>query len=192
MKLRIQTGYTMLEVLVAAIILMVALLGMGALQSTAMKRNTSAINKTYAMESATYIGDAIKSQLSTKAISNQGVSADYQDFTADFWGDGNYQSNLVEDCGSGCTRDVMTKHMLAEWERMIGENLPKGQGKITSVVENKRVDGSDVQTTYYEIVVMWDDRQRAQSTDGSEIELGTGCSGNPKVDLTCMTTIIRP
>lgn len=192
MMIKNQSGFTLVEVLAAAIILMVSLLGMGALQSTAMKRTTSSINKTYAMEAANYISDAIKSQVSSDASKNLNVSNLYDSFTADFWGESNYQNNLITSCGGGCARDTMIRHMLAEWEQMIGESLPRGQGTIEQVVQNMNVDGNSVQTTYYKVIIMWDDRQKAHNSDGSEIELGTGCSGNPKVDLTCMTTIIRP
>ncbi|GLQ33683.1 hypothetical protein [Litoribrevibacter albus] len=187
-----QVGYTIIEVIAAAVILMVSLLGMGVLQSTAMKRNTSAMNKVYAMEAATYISDAIKSQVSSNPTSNQGVSALYDSFSADFWGSPNYQANLVTDCGTGCARTTMIRHMLAEWEMMIGESLPKGQGKIERKTDSLKVEGTGVQTTYYEVTIMWDDRQMAQNSDGSDVELGTKCSGNPKIDLTCMKTIVRP
>ena len=39
-----QSGFTLLEVLVASIIMMVSLLGLGALQSTSMQKNISAMH----------------------------------------------------------------------------------------------------------------------------------------------------
>lgn len=185
-----QSGFTMIEVLVAAIILMVSLLGMGALQSTAMKRNTSAMNKTQAMEAMTYIADAMRSQSSWKP-SNQGVNAVYDGFGADFWGENNYQSNLITDCGSGCTRNAMANSMLAQWEAMIGQ-LPKGKGFIQSQLVELEVDGNDVPTTVYNVTIMWDDRQLAQNYDGSSVELDTDCSGNVNVSLACMRMTILP
>jgi len=187
-----QSGFTILEVLVAAIIMMVSLLGMGALQSTAMKKNISAMNKTQAMEAVNYIGDALRSQISTKANLNDGIHADYDDFKADYWGASNSQSNYITDCGAGCSRDAMVKHMLAEWERMIGEGLPKGKGLITPVLANRLVDGTNMQTTYYKITLMWDDRQMAMNDSGGAVALDENCSGNPKVSLTCYETIIQP
>jgi len=190
MTLSRQSGLTMVEVLVAAIILMVALLGMGALQSTAMKRNISSMNKTKAMESMTYIGDAIRSQFSTRP-SNQGVDAAYNNIDADLWGDEKYQDHINLDCSSGCSRKAMTNFMLADWEKMVGE-LPKGQGTVDLRVENREVEGVNVLTTFYEVVIMWDDRQLAQKSDGTAVKLGTGCSGNYMVDLACMKLVIRP
>lgn len=186
-----QSGYTILEVLVAAIILMSSLLGMGALQSTAMKKNTSAMNKTQVMEASRYIADALRSQVSTKGNNNLGVDPNYNGFRADFRG-ANHQADYIEDCGSGCDRQTMTAHMLAEWERMIGENLPQGKGTIQQVIENKLVDGQNQQTTYYRITIMWDDRQMAQNSDGTVAQLLEDCSGNPKVSLTCNTIIVQP
>jgi len=185
-----QSGFTMIEVLVAAIILMVALLGMGVLQSTAMKRNISSMNKTKAMEAMTYIGDALRSQFSTRP-SNQGVDAAYSDVDADLWGAEKYQDHINLDCSNGCTRQAMTDFMLADWELMIGE-LPKGQGTIDLVVEDREVEGVNVSTTFYEVVIRWDDRQMAQKSDGSVDQLGTACSGNYMVDLACMKLVIRP
>ena len=75
---------------------------------------------------------------------------------------------------------------------MIGENLPFGRGKNDQKTATLDVDGSAISTDYYEVTVMWDDRQVAQNTDGSYTTLGTNCSSNPKVDLSCMTTIVLP
>ena len=183
-----QSGFTLLEVLVASIIMMVSLLGLGALQSTSMQKNISAMHKTQAMESLNYINDALRSQLSV----GQTIDAVFDGFEAKYWESSNYQSNYVTSCGTGCSRDVMVKHMLAEWEKMIGENLPFGRGKIDQKTATLDVDGSAISTDYYEVTVMWDDRQVAQNTDGSYTTLGTNCSSNPKVDLSCMTTIVLP
>ncbi|GAA3941826.1 prepilin-type N-terminal cleavage/methylation domain-containing protein [Litoribacillus peritrichatus] len=182
------SGFTLLEVLVASIIMMVSLLGLGALQSTSMQKNISAMHKTQAMESLNLLNDALRSQLSV----GQSIDAVYDDFEAKYWESSNYQSHFVESCGSGCSRDAMVKHMLAAWEKMIGENLPHGRGKIEKKTATLDVDGAGTSTEYYEVTVMWDDRQLAQNTDGSYVALGTGCSGNPKVDLSCMKTIVLP
>ncbi|MFC3152179.1 type IV pilus modification protein PilV [Litoribrevibacter euphylliae] len=189
---RIQSGFTMIEVLVAAIILMASLLGMGALQSTTMNKTNSAMNKTQATEAMNYIANALRSQWSTNPSQDTGVDAAYNDFVADFASGSNYQNNFVDDCGSGCSRQQMTDHMLASWERMIGENLPQGKGTIVQQTKNLDVDGDSVSTTYYEITIMWDDRQMAQQASGEMATLGTNCSGNPKVDLACLRAIVRP
>lgn len=183
-----QYGFSLLEVMVAAIIMMVSLLGLGALQSTSMQKNISAMHKTQAMESLNFLSDALRSQLST----GQSIHSVYDDFEAKYWESSNYQSHYVESCGSGCSRDAMLKHMLAAWEKMIGENLPYGRGKLEKKANTLDVDGLGISTEYYEVTVMWDDRQLAQNTDGSYTALGTNCSGNPKVDLTCMKTIVLP
>jgi len=185
---RNQQGFSLLEVLVAAIIMMVSLLGLGALQSTSMQKNVSAIHKTKAMESLNYISDALRSQLSV----GETIDGIFDNFTAKYWESSNYQGNLVTSCGSGCSRNTMVKHMLAEWEKMIGESLPFGRGIIQQRNMNVAVDGVNVATPYYEVIVMWDDRQMAQNSSGSYKALGTNCSGNPRVDLTCMRTIVLP
>lgn len=183
-----QKGFSLIEVIVSAVILMVSLLGLGTLQSTSMQKNISAINKTHAMESLSFIGDALRSQLAV----GQSISNDYSKFSADYWGESNYQPNYKESCDQGCSRTVMTKHMLAAWERLIGERLPRGQGRIEQKTTNSSVDGASISTMYYEVTVMWDDRQLAQSDSGSYATLGTNCSGNPKVDLMCMKTVVLP
>lgn len=190
MNVNRQSGFTMMEVLVAAIILMVSLLGMGALQSTAMKRNTSSMNKTQAMEAMAYITDAMRSQSSYRP-SNQGVNPVYNNFEADFWGGNNYQSNLLADCAAGCNRAQMTQHMLAEWEGMLG-GLPQGKGFIQQRNNTFQVDGVNVPTTVYDVTIMWDDRQLAQNSDGSSVALDTECSGNANVSLACMKMTVLP
>ena len=187
-----QKGFTLIEAMVAGLILMVSVLGMGALQTKAMQRNTNVVNTTYAMEQVDYIADAIRSQATTIIDSNASVSATYDSFTADFWSEPNYQSHYNEtECSTSCSRNEMTNHMLASWERYLGDNLPYGKGRIRSYDEIKEVDGAGVNTTHYEITVMWDSRQMASGSEGGAV-LGTDCSGDPQVDLTCLTVTITP
>lgn len=192
MTIKQQSGFTIMEALVAGMILMISVLGMGALQTKAMQRNSNVVQTTYAMEQIDFIADAIRSQVSTIASANAAVSATYNDFSADYWSESNFQSNYNSSgCSTSCSRDEMTAHMLAAWERYIGENLPYGKGSIRQFNETKTVGTTNVNTTHYEITVMWDARQMATGGEGGAA-LGTNCSGDPQVDLTCMKVTITP
>lgn len=187
-----QKGFTLMEAMVAGIILMVSILGMGALQTKAMQRNTNVVQTTYAMEQIDYIADAIRSQVSTKDGSDAAVSNSYDNFVANYWSESNHQSHYNSSgCTTSCSRNEMTNHMLAAWERYIGENLPHGQGQIRQFNDTKSVDGRSIDTSHYEIIIQWDARQLA--TNGqSATTLGTNCSGNPQIDLTCLRVTITP
>lgn len=60
MNLKNQKGFTLLEVLVAIVILSIGLLGAAAMQTTAILGNTSAINRTHALGLAEEMVDRIR------------------------------------------------------------------------------------------------------------------------------------
>ncbi len=74
-------------------------------------------------------------------------------------------------CASACTAAQIAQLNAVQWNTDNATYLPSGRGTVT-------VNGS-----LFRITVMWDnDRSGA---------LGTGCSGNPTVDLTCLTMQVR-
>lgn len=60
MNLKNQKGFTLLEVLVAIVVLSIGLLAVAAMQTTAMLGNTSAMNRTYALGLAEEMVDRIR------------------------------------------------------------------------------------------------------------------------------------
>lgn len=151
-----QTGFTMLEILVAIVILSFGLLGLAGLQATGLKNNYSAYMRSQANLLAYDIIDRMRAN-------KQGVI------------NGNYNALLVNaptdpkciDTTDGCTVAQMAQHDAFEWSIILNELLPKGQGKVIG----------NGQGSIFTITIMWDEHRTGAT--------GTDCSGNPKVDLTC-------
>lgn len=73
---------------------------------------------------------------------------------------------------TGCTPAQMAQYDQYRWNTDNAALLPSGTGTVTR------------NNNLYTVTVMWDD-QRSGAT-------GTGCSGNPAVDLTCFTMSFQP
>jgi len=129
-----QTGFTMLEVLVAIIVLSFGLLGLAGLQADGLRNNTSAYMRSQATLMAYDMLDRMRANM-------QGVeSGDYD----------NLLNTTPADpacISSGCSIAQMTQHDAFEWSQKLAELLPSGQGLVT---------GSGVGSVFT-ITVMWDD-----------------------------------
>jgi type IV pilus assembly protein PilV len=74
--------------------------------------------------------------------------------------------------GSGCSPAELANYDRCAWDDAVSQ-LPGGQGQITSLANN-----------VYQVTIMWDDQKTGVT--------GTGCSGDPTVDLLCFITQFRP
>ena len=78
------------------------------------------------------------------------------------------------DCSqTSCTPAEMAVFDINEWNTTLAQMMPLGQGEVS---------GSGLGSTFT-ITVRWDD-ERTGAT-------GTGCSGNPQVDLACFELDVR-
>lgn len=157
-------GFSMIEVLIALVILAVGILGVASLQGNALRSNYGA----HLRSQATTIAQDMVERLRTNrdfALANSG----------------NYQVNLGA-TSTGSTLDCTTNDCNAvelagfdkdQWLQTI-ENLPSGKGSVT-VDSNTRVAT---------VLVMWNNDR----TDAT----GTACSGNTNIDLTCMSLQAHP
>lgn len=105
---RKQSGISMIEVLIAMLVLTIGLLGMAALQAQATKFNHSAYLRTQATNLAYDIGDRIR------ANQDQALS-------------GNYDHDLEDSKPSG---NNISDQDLAQWLTAIENALPSGRGAI--------------------------------------------------------------
>lgn len=148
-----QQGLTLIESMIALLVISIGLLGIAALQITAMNQNTSALNHSQAVWIAYNMSDRIRANM-PEFDNYDGIDTS-----------GSYTGN----CTAVCAPDGMREADAAEWSQLVSA-LPGGRGMITS-----NADG-------LLITVMWDD-------DGTGAT-GTGCGGNPQVDLTCYTLAV--
>ena len=148
-----QQGLTLIESMIALLVISIGLLGIAALQITAMNQNTSALNHSQAVWIAYNMSDRIRANM-PEFNNYDGIDT---------------SGTYTGDCSAVCTPNGMLNADAAEWSQLVA-NLPNGRGMITN-----NADG-------LLITVMWDD-------DGTGAT-GTGCGGDPQVDLTCYTLAV--
>lgn len=123
------TGFTLIEVLIAMLVLAVGLLGLAALQASSLRNAQSAYNRSIATELAYDMVDRMRANIPGKATYIIGPATQIV--------------NCVNTIG--CTTAQMAKNDLYEWNLAVNTNLPSGASSVT-VVAN-----------VYTITMSWDD-----------------------------------
>jgi type IV pilus assembly protein PilV len=113
-----QSGFTMVEVLVALVVLAIGLLGIAALYLNSLQAGRTAIYRTEAVNLAADLADRIRM--------NRTAQAGY----ATLYGD---VENAVAACATtgGCTDAELASTDLKNWKDDIALRLPGGQGQVT-------------------------------------------------------------
>jgi type IV pilus assembly protein PilV len=140
-----QRGLTLVEAMIALLVISIGLLGIASLQITAMSQNTSSLNHSQAVWIAYNMSDRIRA--------NIGQFANYNGIDT---------SNVyTQDCMAGsCTNIQMRVADAADWTAMVG-TLPGGRGIIGS-----NADGLLV-------TVLWDDDGSGATGTGCDPTVAT-------------------
>lgn len=124
-----QQGVTLVEAMIALLVISIGLLGIASLQLTAMNQNASSLNHSQAVWYAYNMSDRIRANIDAFAAYD-GIDT---------------STGYSQDCiGSNCSNAQMVTADAADWANMM-TNLPGGIGVI-----NANADGLLV-------TVMWDD-----------------------------------
>jgi len=110
-----QSGFSLLEVLIAVVILSVGLLGLAGMQVTSLQYVTSSLQRTQATSLAYDILDRIR------ANPNGVYTTGLGDAASGYSGD-----CLTKDCSA----TEMSTFDLSEWKTSIEDLLPRGQGAV--------------------------------------------------------------
>ncbi len=130
MYLNNQQGVSLIESMIALLVISIGLLGIAALQITAMKQNNSALHHSQSVWISYDITDRIRS--------NFGQFANYATIDT--------SNTYAQDCvTSACNSTEMITADAQNWATLV-QNLPSGRGIITSPVADELL-----------IKVMWDD-----------------------------------
>lgn len=141
-----QSGVSLIEVLIAMLILSIGLLGMVGLQTTSLRNTQNAYLRTQATIFAEDMADRMRAN-------SQGV------------GSGGYTAasgTLSSACltATGCSAGAMARHDLADWQAALANALPSGSGRVCTdstpddgTVAAPACDGSGDQLA---IKVWWD------------------------------------
>ena len=137
-KHKLQKGVSLIESMIALLVISIGLLGIAALQVTSMKQNNSALHHSQAVWIGYNIADRIRANM-TEFARYDGT---------------NTSSSYSQDCsGNACTAAQMVVADQADWALAI-QNLPGGLGTITQ------------STNELLIKVMWDDEGTGASGTG--------------------------
>lgn len=142
--MKTQKGFTLIEVLVAMVVLALGLLGLAGMQATGLKNNQDAYNRGQATQLAYDLADRIRANAT--AIGTY-TSIDPED------ADGN------ENClGTGCTPAEMAENDLSEWYTDLTAVLPGSSGSIA------------VAGNVYTITISWDDDHDGNSDNNPSFQ----------------------
>ena len=145
-------GFTLLEVLIATVILAVGLLGISGLQVTGLRSNHSALMRSQ----ATLLAYDMSDRMRANAV---GVSAGDYNLPA---------ATAAAACTTtaGCASDVMAKNDMSVWSANITNTLPTGAGVVCldsspndgtgASIANNACDGAG---SSYAIKIWWQDNR---------------------------------
>lgn len=152
MRLAHQTGFTLLEVLVAFLILSIGLIGLAGLQVSGIKVGRDAYFESQAQILASNISDRMRANL-------DGVT------------DGDYNAgsaSTTANCRTttGCSTSNLASDDLALWQAAVSTRLPSGEGVVcidsspedgtgSATANNSCDDSGDI----YAIKIWWEDDQ---------------------------------
>ena len=156
-------GFTLIEVLIAVLVLSIGLLGLASLQAASLRNNYSSYMRTQASQLVNDMADRIRANPT-------GATAGLYNAI----GPGGLPTTAPTGCqATACNSTQMATFDTAAWGTLLNSRLPGGTG---SVVGN-------VGGTVFTVTVMWDDNKTGAT--------GTGCGGGAN-DLTCFAITFMP
>lgn len=146
--MKTQTGFTLIEVLIAMIILAIGLLGLAALQTTNLRNNLAAYNHGQATQLLYDISDRMRANGKTVASSYVTTGTDALSGSINTACKPSCTAANVCTISGTCTPTNMATNDLLEWKNAIASaNLPMGKGIIAPTAT----------AGIYTLSITWDD-----------------------------------
>lgn len=143
-----QGGFTLIEVLVSALILAIGLVGVAGLQAMSLKNNQAAYMRSQATALAYGLADRMRSNV---VAANAGSYAP---------GAAAVRSSCTT--ATGCSAQQLAQNDMSEWQTALAGNLPMGTGFVC--IDSTPNDGSGVGDpqcdgagTQFSVKIWWDD-----------------------------------
>lgn len=147
---RRQGGFTLIEVMVALIVLVLGVLGAAAMTLTALKDNKQSALRSQASALAYELADIMRSSQPPRL--NDTFIADVSTTTPACW-------------TSGCNPTAMAQNELAAWKQKVADVLPNGVGKVCRDVANAAssyvCDG--LATSNVVVKLQWEEKNNVSS-----------------------------
>ena len=173
-----QRGFTLLEVLIALLVLSIGLLGLAALQTVGMRSSQMANMRTLATQIAYDMTDRMRANQTGMGITidNITLAPEYDPDTDSYLiGTGDTVTGAPPDCDSTlCTEQQLATYDLARWRAEVAR-LPGGRSSITGPVAGTGVIS-------HTVTVFWDEERKGVT--------GEGCGPDPDIDLRCIRLTI--
>ena len=144
-------GFTLLEVLVALLVMSIGLLGIGKLMMLSARANDSA----YMRSQATALGYTILDAM--RANRQAAIVQGYDTAMGVFPGPPGCGATVA----NGCTSGQQAQNDLSQWGNALAVQLPLGQGSVTTVTGVDGATGANAITAT--VVVQWADKVAEQS-----------------------------
>ena len=163
-------GFTLVEIMVALLILSIGLLGLAGMQANGLRQNNNALFRTYAMLQAYDMADRMRANPA-------GVTAGSYALTASLTSPAAPGNNCVA-VASPCSSAQLASADLYEWWQQTRNLLPSGVGAVQFTPQAGGTGGE------WTVTIMWDE-ERTGAT-------GTACGTDPAVDLKCYAVTFDP
>ena len=150
-----EKGFSLIEVLVALLVLSIGLLGLAALQTTSLKYNTDSYTRTQATLLAYDIMDRMRSNLAGVSAGNYNVSASTAPAKISAY---NSCKNSATGCGcdltgANCNTSNLATYDLGKWYERLAATLPEASTNLATISTSS--SGSSTQVI---IIIQWKDR----------------------------------
>lgn len=136
-------GFTLIEVLIAMVVLAVGLLGLAGLQATSLRNSQSAYNRSQATQLTYDLADRMRANI--PGVATYTVISPLSDAEA--------KPNCLN--ATGCTPQDMAENDLFEWNESVATALPSVSASTITVT----ADGM------FTISLQWDDNKNGDDTD---------------------------
>ena len=135
-------GFTLIEVLIAMLVLAVGLLGLAGLQAASLKNNQSTYNRSQAIQLTYDLADRMRANVAGAAT-----------YTAILPSAATEKANCLTTIG--CTLADMAENDLYEWNNTMNSLLPSSTGTITVITDASTTPPS----TIFTVTITWDDNR---------------------------------
>lgn len=141
-------GFSLIEVLIALVILSVGLLGIAAMVSVSLKSKDSSYMQTQATSLAQTIIDRMRANRAAADLGTYNIGFSGTATTVDCVGN-----------GKNCSSTDIANFDLADWKASLANTLPSGEGSVSTVAV--------AQMTQVTVSIRWNDQRANRALGGT-------------------------